>query len=232
MTPRPPLPSGSTITSAKLLVPAGTFDQDSGGDTLSPMQFGFLGLLPAFFFSSILPSLKAVEVSEHEFLISGVLVAHPPMHSAAAQPANRRFLILLFTNMVIPPLENGSVTLFSRRQFLGGDLRLDALRLGGVEVQLDLDAVRVVHEKLVERLAVRAPLAEFDLVAAQVQQGLPQALRAKRDVVDRARARACVLREAPEVGLLVVARVLRALADVDHVHAVEVHPVDGKTEVR
>jgi hypothetical protein len=51
------------------------------------MQLGFLGLLPAFFFSSIVPSLKAVEVSENEFLMSGVLVAQPPMHSAAAQLA-------------------------------------------------------------------------------------------------------------------------------------------------
>src|SRR2546425_5135085 len=48
----------------------------------------------------------------------------------------------------------------------------------------------------------------------------------------RSRARAGILRETPEVGLLVVARVLRALADVDHVHALEVHPVDGKPELR
>src|SRR5258706_198593 len=81
----------------------------------------------------------------------------------------------------------------------------------GVEVQLDLDAVGVVHEQLVERLAVRAALLEFDLVAPQVRHGLLQALRAERDVVDRARARARILREAPQVGLLVLARVLRAL---------------------
>jgi len=30
---------------------------------------------------------------------------------------------------------------FPRRQLLRGDLRLDALRFGGVEIQLDLDAV-------------------------------------------------------------------------------------------
>src|SRR2546427_8502473 len=90
-----------------------------------------------------------------------------------------------------------------RRQLLRGDLRLDALRFGGVEIQLDLDAVGVVHEQLIERLPVRAPLAELDLVAAQVQQGLSQALLAKSDVVDRAPARSGILRGAPEVGLLV-----------------------------
>src|SRR5712675_3410425 len=108
----------------------------------------------------------------------------------------------------------GTLALFPRRQFLRGDLRLDALRFGGVEVQLDLDAVRVVHEQLVERLSVRAPLAELDPAAAQVRHRLLQPLRAKRDMVDGARARAGILGEAPEVGLLVVARVLRALADV------------------
>jgi len=87
-------------------------------------------------------------------------------------------------------------------------------------------------EQLVERLSVRAPLAELDPAAAQVRHRLLQPLRAKRDVVDRARARARHLGEAAEVGLLVVARVLRALADVDHVHALEIHPVHGKTEVR
>src|SRR5436190_2385169 len=125
-----------------------------------------------------------------------------------------------------------TLAVLPRRQFLRGDLRLDALRFGGVEIQLDLDAVRVDHEQLVERLPVRATLAELDPVATQVRQGLSQTLRVERDVVDRARARARILRETPEVDLLVVARVLRAPAYVDHVHAAEVHPVDGKTEVR
>src|SRR5712671_6284003 len=98
-----------------------------------------------------------------------------------------------------------TLPVFPRRQLLRGDLRLDALRFGGVEIQLDLDAVRVDHEQLVERLPVRAPLAELDPVAALVRQGLSQVLRAEGDVVDRARARARILREAPEVGLLVVA---------------------------
>src|SRR5256885_7573502 len=125
-----------------------------------------------------------------------------------------------------------TLAVLPRRQLLRGDLRLHALRFGGVEIQLDLDAVRVDHEQLVERLPVRATLAELDRVAAQVCQGLSQALRAERDVVDRARAGARILREAPEVGPLVVARVLRAPAYVDDVHAAEVHPVHGKPEVR
>src|SRR5256885_6460314 len=125
-----------------------------------------------------------------------------------------------------------TLAVLPRRQLLRGDLRVHGLRFGGVEIQLDLDAVRVDHEQLVERLPVRAALVESDLAAAQVCHGLFQALRAECDVVDRARARARVLREAPEVGLLVPARVLRAQAYVDHVHAAEVHPVDRKTEVR
>src|SRR5689334_4627656 len=56
---------------------------------LSPMQFGFLGLLPAFFFSSIVPSLKADELSVKTFgPVEGVppIIAQPPMQSAAAPP--------------------------------------------------------------------------------------------------------------------------------------------------
>ena len=44
------------MTSAKLVVPAGTLVQDSGGETLSPTQFGLDLLEPAFFFASIWPS--------------------------------------------------------------------------------------------------------------------------------------------------------------------------------
>src|SRR5256885_6746636 len=86
-----------------------------------------------------------------------------------------------------------------RRQLLRSDLRLDALRFRGVEIQLDLDSVRVDHEKLVERLPVRAALAELDLVAAPVRQDLPQGPRPERDVVDPARAPARLLRAAPKL---------------------------------
>src|SRR5689334_18193460 len=57
-----PRPSGSVITSAKLVVPAGTFVHANGGDTFSPTQFGFCLLAPAFFFASMPPSLKDEEV--------------------------------------------------------------------------------------------------------------------------------------------------------------------------
>ena len=50
------------MTSAKLVVPAGTFVHARGGDTFSPTQFGLLLLSPAFFFASKAPSLKADEV--------------------------------------------------------------------------------------------------------------------------------------------------------------------------
>jgi len=51
-------------------------------------------------------------------------------------------------------------------------------------------------------------------------------------VVDRPRARPGVLRGAPEIGLLVLAGLLRARADVNHVAPVQVQPVDGKAEIR
>src|SRR6266699_4753161 len=103
MTPSPCLPSGSTITSAWRLVPAGGFDQDSVGDTLSPTQFGFFGLLPAFFFSSIVLSLEADDVSENTFApVDGApVLAQPPRWSAAMPPAKRMLASLGFTNMVV-----------------------------------------------------------------------------------------------------------------------------------
>src|SRR5580700_1980666 len=65
-TPAPPRPSGSSISSPKLLVPSGVPVHDSCGDTFSPTQlgFGFAGLEAlAAFFGSIWPSLKLDEVN-------------------------------------------------------------------------------------------------------------------------------------------------------------------------
>jgi len=76
---------------------AGGSTKASGGETFSPMQFGFFGLLPAFFFWSIVPSLKADEVSENTFApVEGVplIIAQPPRLSAAMPPARRRAWIL------------------------------------------------------------------------------------------------------------------------------------------
>src|SRR6266852_3061422 len=68
------------------------------------MQFGFFGLLPAFFFASIVPSLKADEVSENTFApVEGapLIIAQPPRWSAAMPPA--RSTSLDFGNMLISP---------------------------------------------------------------------------------------------------------------------------------
>src|ERR1700722_2221882 len=62
-TPRPPRPSGSTMVSARLLVPSGTPVHVSCGDTLSPTQFGFAAFLLATFFGIKVPSLKVVDDS-------------------------------------------------------------------------------------------------------------------------------------------------------------------------
>src|SRR5690242_11364832 len=122
--------------------------------------------------------------------------ASPATPAAAARSSTWRLTRAPMRGASTPRILNVSSRirrLLSRRQLLRGDLGLDPLRLGGVEVQLDLDAVRVVHEELVQRLAVRAPLLEFHVVPAQVRHGLLEALRAKRNVVDRAGSRARVL---------------------------------------
>src|SRR5215469_15823697 len=79
-TPRPPRPSGSTIVKAKLLVPSGTPDHDSWGDTLSPTQFGFAGFLLATFLGISVPSLKVSEVSVNG---SAALATLPTPHAAS-----------------------------------------------------------------------------------------------------------------------------------------------------
>src|SRR6516162_2723549 len=62
LTPPGGRPSGSNIRSAKLLVPAGGFAQDSAGETFSPTQFGFCLLLPAFLVARRSPSLNDGDV--------------------------------------------------------------------------------------------------------------------------------------------------------------------------
>src|ERR1700730_4298567 len=85
------------MTSARLLVPAGTPDQDSCGDTLSPTQFGFCGFLLATFFGIMVPSLKVVEESAK----ADCAFAVPPMHHDARimPPAATRLPKTGFTNM-------------------------------------------------------------------------------------------------------------------------------------
>jgi len=131
------------------------------------------------------------------------------------------------------PMRRNLSELFPSRQLLSGYVGLDPLRFGGVEVQLDLDAVGVVHEQLVERLAVRAALFEFDLVAPQVRHGLLQAFARNATWSSAPVPAPAYLREAPEVGLLGSRpRASRSCRYGPRPTPAKVHPVDGKTEVR
>src|SRR6185436_698948 len=59
-------------------------------------------------------------------------------------------------------------------QILGGELGLAALGLGVGEVQLDLDAVRIEQEQLVETLVVDLALGELDLVLLEMLDHLQE----------------------------------------------------------
>src|SRR2546421_10346074 len=74
------------------------------------------------------------------------------------------------------------------------ELRRDSLCLRGRVVELDLDAVRVVEEKLEQRLPICPALAEVDVLALEMLHHLSQPGRAERDVVDCASALPCALR--------------------------------------
>src|ERR1700729_2842462 len=69
----------------------------------------------------------------------------------------------------------------------GHQLRLTALRFGGLEVELDLDAVGIDQEQLVEALVVDAALLEVDALLLEVIDQLEEAGGAERDMVDDAR---------------------------------------------
>src|SRR5207237_8130216 len=85
------------------------------------------------------------------------------------------------------------------------ELRGDSLCLLSRVVELDLDAVRVVEEKLEQRLPIGAALAEVDVLPLEVLHHVPQPRRAKRDVIDRARALPRALRGPAEIFLLGIA---------------------------
>src|SRR5438105_2768695 len=87
------------MVNAKLFVPAGGLDQDNGGETFSPTQFGLDLLSPAFFFASGVPSLKAEDVNMKG---SAAFPTRPAHHdarivAAARNRFPRRSLQLLFT---------------------------------------------------------------------------------------------------------------------------------------
>src|SRR5919204_3083047 len=116
-------------------------------------------------------------------------------------------------------------------QFRRHQLGRDAVGLGCFVVQLDLDAVRVVEEKLKKRLAIRTPLAERHLFAPQMLEHRAQPGGAERDVIDGARALRRLLRRAAKVLALDLARLLRARPDVHDIDAVHVHPVHREAEL-
>src|SRR3954463_7990171 len=106
-----PRPSGSVMTSAKLVVPAGTLVQDSGGGTLSPTQVGLDLLEPAFFFASIWPSLNEDEV----MVKTACAFALWPLSVSATPAAITNVPKLRNANMTFP-LDTGLVVL---RSYLG-----------------------------------------------------------------------------------------------------------------
>src|SRR5262249_5881300 len=91
-------PSGSNIRSAKLLVPAGGFAQDSSGEKFSPTQFGFCLLLPAILVASRSPSLKDLDVMVKTPCALAPCIPHA--HASATPPASSR---LPFNNIGFPP---------------------------------------------------------------------------------------------------------------------------------
>src|SRR6185312_9211128 len=106
-TPVPPRPSGSTMVRAKLLVPAGTPDQESCGDMFSPTQLGLPAVLFATFFGIICPSLKVVEVRA-----KGSAAEAPPFQAKARARAATADRLLQTTerDMAVLPLRPWSRT--------------------------------------------------------------------------------------------------------------------------
>src|SRR6516162_2314742 len=87
MTPPPAWPSGSIMSMAKLLVPAGALTQDNCGETFSPRQLGFCGslawLLPTFA-GSMPPSLNVVDDMLKSFSCALALALAQASATAAA----------------------------------------------------------------------------------------------------------------------------------------------------
>src|SRR5690349_12469252 len=65
-------------------------------------------------------------------------------------------------------------------------LALDARALGGIEDELDMDAVRILDEKLVLLEVRHHAFAELDAEAEQALLVFGEALAAEGDVIDRA----------------------------------------------
>src|SRR5262245_10717170 len=99
---------------AKLLVPAGALVQASGGDTFSPTQLGFCGLLPAFFLASIPPSWNVDDDS-----VKSCALATPTALQDAATIALAANNVLMTRFMTFPPygtLPSGGECSGGRRQ--------------------------------------------------------------------------------------------------------------------
>src|SRR5262245_41744680 len=101
LTPPGGRPSGSNISSARLLVPAGRFDHDSSGEIFSPTQFGFDLLLPAILVCSRSPSLNDFDVIVNTPCACALWAPHP-IASATAPATNAT----RFSNIRFPPLSS------------------------------------------------------------------------------------------------------------------------------
>ena len=119
----------------------------------------------------------------------------------------------------------------ARRQFRRHELRLAALGLGVGEIELDLHAVRIEQEELIEPLVVDLALLELDAVLVEMLDHVVQAGGAEADVVDHAGAGGG-LGLLADVFLAVLADVLAAGGDVQHVAVAEIEPVDRELEIR
>src|SRR6476619_3351682 len=107
-------------------------------------------------------------------------------HGRATAVRRTASLRSTMTRPCLETLHPGSVG--RRAQLRCLELRRAALRLGVGEVELDLQAVRIEQEELVEALVVDLALREIDLVLGEMLDHLVQAGGAEADVVDHAGA--------------------------------------------
>src|SRR5215831_2408904 len=101
-TPAGARPSGSSMSSTKLLVPSGGLTHDSCGDTFSPTQFALFGafaLLLAALTGSIWPSLNVVDEIWNTFAwANAAVLAHKD--ASTIPPASARLLITRFMSFL------------------------------------------------------------------------------------------------------------------------------------
>src|SRR5207302_1051620 len=167
--------------------------------------------LAAFLGPSLTNAMIAIGVSATPAFIrltrAQVLAAKSEDYVEAARalgnPHLRIALRHIFPNIVAPLIVQATLAIAAA---VIAEASLSSLRLGGVVVEFDLDAVRIVEEELEQRLPVRAALGKVDFCHFEMFQHGAQACRPKGDVVERPGAAACILRGAAEILLLDFAR--------------------------